>query len=403
MPLFIILENVIMSRKYKNLSDTVLIENTKQEVAKERKATVAVIEYLEEIESRRLYSKYSYETLWEFVVKELGYDGGSAQRRINAMRISRLLPEVKEAITSAALCLTTVSMIEQFTKNEHKQGRKTYSVSEKKALLNQIVHKSTRETEALLRQLSPHASLPKERQRHVNAELVEINFLADAETIVLLKEIKRLLSGVDANPSTAQAIKHALRLAVAEKAKRFKPKADSLAKAIKPDRQKSIMPVQQRLKAVIPAQLEYKAVMGTHKVERPCQPEGKAAISAQQETKAAMASPIPPHSPAGVLITQQPLGEVRQLTRMRHPNRFRKYLSIHKRRAIFHIAASQCTYISPITNRRCQSRHQLQIEHIHPIAKRGSDDLSNLTLLCKSHNLYRAIQEFGEVRELRKN
>ena len=201
-----------MTRKFEKLSDKTLVQNTKQEVAREREATVAVIEYLEEIESRRLYSKYGYSTLWEFVVKELGYDSGSAQRRINAMRISRVVPEIKEALTSSALCLSTVSMIEQFTKNERKQGNKIYSAAEKKELLDQVAHKSTRETEAILKALSPDAFLPKEKERVVNAELVEVSFLADQETLALLGEMKRLLSGGPANPTASDAIKQALKL-----------------------------------------------------------------------------------------------------------------------------------------------------------------------------------------------
>ena len=330
--------------KFKMLSDETLVQNTKQEVAREREATIAILEYLEEIESRRLYSKYGYSTLWEFVVKELGYDSGSAQRRINAMRISRAVPEIKEALTSSALCLSTISMVEQFTKNERKLG-KSYSAAEKKALLDQVAHKSTRETEAILKAVSPDACLPKEKQRLVNAELVEISFLADQETTALLCEMKRLLSGGNANPTTADAIKQALKIAVTEKSKKMQPRTDSLAKATQQTRVQSQPPIQSQ-----PATSTNGSRCGTP----------------TRQSRAGVSRP-----------------------------RQRKYISVHKRRVVYQEAGNQCTFVSPLTGKRCESRHQLEIEHIQPLAKNGSDDLENLTLLCKSHNLYNAAQHFG--------
>ena len=43
----------------------------------------------------------------------------------------------------------------------------------------------------------------------------------------------------------------------------------------------------------------------------------------------------------------------------------------------------------------CKSRYQLQIEHLIPVAFGGTHELSNLTLLCRTHNLFRAKQIFG--------
>ena len=345
-----------MTRRFGTLSDEALIQNTKQEVAKERESTIAVIEYLEEIESRRLYSKYGYSTLWEFVVKELGYDSGSAQRRINAARISRVVPEVKEALTSSALCLTTVSMIEQFTKNERKQGVKTYSAAEKKELLDQVAHKSTRETEAILKAIAPDACLPKEKQRVVNAKFVEVSFLADQETIALLCEMKRLLSGSKANPTSADAIKQALKLAVAQKSKKMQPRTDSKAKASSQPRNQG-------------------QGQGQPQLQNSNQP-----TTPTNETRCGSLSP-PHRSRSGVTQTEKP------------PRR--KYISVHKRRAVYQEAGDRCTFVSAVTGKRCESRHQLELEHIKPFAKNGSDELENLTLLCKSHNLYNAVQHFS--------
>ena len=55
----------------------------------------------------------------------------------------------------------------------------------------------------------------------------------------------------------------------------------------------------------------------------------------------------------------------------------------------------QCTYQDPATGNRCNSRHLLQVDHIHPRALGGTNDESNLRLLCAQHNRHRAEKTFG--------
>lgn len=45
---------------------------------------------------------------------------------------------------------------------------------------------------------------------------------------------------------------------------------------------------------------------------------------------------------------------------------------------------------------RCDSTHALEVDHVIPKAKGGSDTLENLRLLCRSCNQRAAINEFGQ-------
>ncbi|MCX6117128.1 MAG: HNH endonuclease signature motif containing protein [Proteobacteria bacterium] len=54
-----------------------------------------------------------------------------------------------------------------------------------------------------------------------------------------------------------------------------------------------------------------------------------------------------------------------------------------------------CTYeLSP--GIICKSRMMLEVDHIVPVARGGLNHLDNLTLKCRHHNQWRAIQMFGE-------
>jgi 5-methylcytosine-specific restriction endonuclease McrA len=71
-----------------------------------------------------------------------------------------------------------------------------------------------------------------------------------------------------------------------------------------------------------------------------------------------------------------------------------RYIPKADKIAVFENDNKQCRYISP-DGKRCSEKHGLEIDHIKPYATGGSRDISNLRLLCKSHNLYMAEKAFG--------
>jgi len=105
----------------KNLSNLDLWSQTKLAAQKEKDATITLLEYLAEIERRRLFAERAYSSLFEFVVRELGYSESQASERISAMRLIREVVEVKDLIQTGDLTLTTASQIQRFLKTEKKE------------------------------------------------------------------------------------------------------------------------------------------------------------------------------------------------------------------------------------------------------------------------------------------
>ena len=71
----------------KNLSDSVILQNTKNLVIQEKKLTANIIDHLQIIEQRKLYCDLKYKSLFDYAVKELLYSEDQAYRRISAVRL----------------------------------------------------------------------------------------------------------------------------------------------------------------------------------------------------------------------------------------------------------------------------------------------------------------------------
>lgn len=67
-------------------------------------------------------------------------------------------------------------------------------------------------------------------------------------------------------------------------------------------------------------------------------------------------------------------------------NTARTYLPVKIRRELFSKADHCCEYIDPLTLRKCTSKYQLQVDHLVPVAKGGSDERTSLRILCRAHN-----------------
>jgi 5-methylcytosine-specific restriction endonuclease McrA len=60
-----------------------------------------------------------------------------------------------------------------------------------------------------------------------------------------------------------------------------------------------------------------------------------------------------------------------------------------------------CAFIGE-GGRRCRSKHQLEYQHIIPVARGGRSTVDNVALFCRAHNQLEARREFGEEHVKRK-
>jgi hypothetical protein len=318
-----------------NLSDQALLEKTRHLVKEEREITTRVLHHLREVEKRRLFSDLGYPSLFAYAMGDLHYSESSAHRRIAAMRLLKELPELEERIESGELSLSVVSQAQAFFRQEAK-AEHALAPEQKRELLSALVGKSSREAEReLLTRASEPERLRPEVVRPVNESLSEVRCLVDQETLQKLERIRGLLGHTHSEMSMSELI-----------AKMAEITLDKLDPAKEPKRAKP-------LQAQPRPQPEPQQIV-------PPKTQVSQLVSAQKPTVASV--------------------YFRIATR-------REYIHASMRREVWRRASGKCVL--------CGSVHRLQIDHIRPVAKGGTNEKENLRLLCFNCNQRQAVLKLG--------
>lgn len=297
---------------FSNLTSQKFTEKFKLIAQEERRITAEVLLYFREAERRMLYAEMGYAKLKDFAVKELKYSEPAAYRRINAMRMMRDVPELKEKIEEGTLSLSTVVQASTFVRQTEDHTKAKVTVEEKREILKALEGQSSREADRTLAEINPEIKpATPEKQRAQANGTTQVTTTLDAELMKQLEEIQILLN-------QKMQIKDLLKYLADEQLKILRKKSQ--------------------------------------RDEKPTSEEG---------------------------------------VEDRIANKNRRHISAKIRRAVMNQAEHQCCFVDPVTQKRCEERYDLQLEHIIPKAWGGGDELENLEALCLTHNRLRAMQKFG--------
>ena len=193
----------------RELSNEALLKSTHTVVQREREILRDVLLHLLEVERRMLFIQMDYKSLFDFCMKELGYSEGSAQLRIDSMRLIRDVPdnnknEVIQKLESGTLNITQLSLVQKFSRTvKQEQGRQVEGL-EKLALLEKIENKTTKETVKIAIQIF---KIPKPKGE-------ELKIYFDEETLILFQEFKALTSHSNPGGKDSVALELALKMAL---------------------------------------------------------------------------------------------------------------------------------------------------------------------------------------------
>jgi hypothetical protein len=171
------------------MTDQVLLVATEKLVKEERELLTLILAHLREIERRRLLCELGCNSLFAYATKKLGYSEDQAWRRINAMKLIKLVPAAAAKIKSGTLSLSNAATLQSFFYRQQK-SQPTNPI-EKRDVLAKLENKSTREAKRELAKLAPHPIKP-DKIKDLNDEMISISFSAPRHLEEKLRRLRGL-------------------------------------------------------------------------------------------------------------------------------------------------------------------------------------------------------------------
>lgn len=308
------------------LSNQEIISRMEKLVRTERKITHLVLLHIVEIEDRKLYAQLGYDGMYSYLTKGLGYSESSAYRRLQSARLLRKVPEVAVKLEQGKLNLSQLTQVQKSIKEQTQSESQSMTPLATLAVLEKIENKSTFETERVLATEFNRPVQAHESVKPQKDDSVRIELTLTKEQFAELEQAKSLLSHVCHEGNWSEVI--------SQLAKEFNSKKPSSAKA------------------------------PSVKVEN-------------ENAKAVTSSEV---------LHQQHLTQSFAAKKSQNYKRPRKYIPTGIKRELFKKSNGCCEYIDKNTGKRCNSKYQLQIDHIHPWSLGGSNHSDNLRVLCRTHN-----------------
>ncbi|HEX6792116.1 MAG TPA: HNH endonuclease signature motif containing protein [Candidatus Krumholzibacteria bacterium] len=341
------------------LDNRELISETERIARTERACTIQLLHHLNEIARRKLHLDLGYQSLFDYCTKKLKYSSSAAGRRIAAARCIRRCPEVLALLEDGELSLCTAAMIEPILNEENAA-----------TILARVKGAPRREVERLLCEYRPPVAL-WDRIRPVR---VAVNEPVEMDRLMLEREFAR---GTEWGWEDRRQIKDQLYvqfLADEELVAKFEQ-----AKALLCGRHGDM------------SFADVLDVLVTEFLDR-------RSPTARKERREAKKKDREVHTPTGGSETVTKGGTEKKADSKVHTptsGSRSRHIPAAVRDEVYTRDGGQCTF-EGADGTRCEARKGLEIDHIRPIAAGGTNDPSNLRLLCPAHNLRAAEKALGE-------
>ncbi len=342
-----------MTQRYdlQKLSDDELEEALAALVRKHSNVTADVVAHIRAFDYRRLYAKRACSSTFVYCQQRLHMSESMAGKHIRVARLAREFPVVLELLQAGDTHLSNLVLIAtHLTEANHRE------------LLAAVKHKSKRQVELLLAQWFPRPDVPA--------------------------RIRKL-------PTPRASSTQAPKTAVPTEARTTTHAADSFAltaPAPKPGKVEPLAPLRFKVEFTADQEL-YDNIEKAKELLGPRLPRGDLSelfgravellVEDLEKKKYAKTSKPRRTKPKAADSNNNDGGK-----RSRHvPNEVKREVARRD--------GGQCTFVDEEGN-RCEERWGLELHHEEvPFARGGSHTAKCIGLVCRSHNRYRAEQEFG--------
>jgi hypothetical protein len=333
-----------------------------QRVADERAGLVQFLRRLDRFDEEMGWALLAYRSLWDYLVRALHLPEGSAWRRANALKLLRRFPELEAPLTDGRLNLTTVELV-----------GKVMTPGNAADLIARSAYLTKRETEELVVSIQPR-TVPADGLRKLPQPAARQPAPAaeppHAPSGLPLAEVA---ASRDLGSSQARS-----EAADAPAEQRDQPRSPGKIEPVAAARWQW----RHSLDAERKKKLDELRGLLSHKI-----PDGDLDAVFDQMLEDSLEKHRKRRGAARPVRTRQPAEPTPRPRGERDP------IPADVRRQVWARDGGQCTYVSP-DERRCDCTWQLEFHH-HGGAGNTGSTAKDLTLRCRPHNLYDAVEVFG--------
>lgn len=142
---------------------TKIDQKLKSLFASERKITFEILLLIQTLDITKAYLELAYSSLFEYLVKEIGYSESAAQRRIASARMMKQVPAIERNLQTGELNMSQVAMAQTAIRQQEKALKQKVSVAQKAQIFEKMRKKSTYESQKILKEVLPHFEIPMPR------------------------------------------------------------------------------------------------------------------------------------------------------------------------------------------------------------------------------------------------
>jgi hypothetical protein len=376
---------------FKSVSDEVLLKEFKNLLIMEKFTKAEIVEYVHEIERRKLYIGHGRTSLYSFLTKDLGYASASAQRRIDSARLLDSVPELKQDLESGILNLTQVSMmVHAVRQKQSEEPGVQVSASEKQELLKKVKNQDTRETQKILAQELNLEIKVQEKQKIQRDESVRLEVTFSKEEMEVFQRVRELISHTNPNPTWAELLSYSARELVKRKDPRSKKHSEPNTKA-------SVNAKSSANAGVSADGLSSTKAEPSEKTSMPLTDAPEIFNSVTKITSGPEVTPSQNHAVEATELVedQSQVYEPEQASfEIFAATENPRFISAAKRRTVIQRDDS-CRWKNKETGGMCCSKFQLEVDHIQPVWAGGTNAFENLQALCSVHNRQKYRSESG--------
>jgi 5-methylcytosine-specific restriction endonuclease McrA len=332
----------------------------------ERNVQVDFLLHLDEFDRRRAYLDANHGSLWDYCLRALHLREGAAGRRIGAMRVLRRFPRLEAALRDGRLCASTAALLSQVLTDQNLED-----------LVARAAYRTKVEVEEIVVSLRPRP-VPQEGIRKLATAAPSARARKEHNQSAPAGDLLELVSPAPtASPPAPTRAEVAREDASRASPPRVEPVAEdrwSVRVTLDADAKEELETLKALLSHKIPSG-ELGAVLreaircgiekhGKRKGAIPAGRKVSADARARSDDQVDSGQPASTHVPAAV------------------------------RRAVWKRDGGRCTFVGP-DGRRCDSRWQLEFDHIVPPALGGTSEADNIRLRCRGHNMLHAERTYG--------